>query len=192
MSINLVKGQKIDLTKGNPGLQSILVGLGWDPVKKKGLFGGLKRDLDADASVLLLNKNGKLLETVYFGNLGSNDGSVIHSGDNLTGSGRGDDEQIRVNLSKISSKVDKLVFVVNIYSAHMRNQDFGMVENAFIRVEDQSKDQELARFNLTEDYSGKTALIVGEIYRHENEWKFAAIGEGTRDGSIDSLASQYR
>lgn len=192
LSINLVKGQKIDLTKGNPGLQKLLIGLGWDPVKKKGLFGSFKQDLDADASVLLLDENDTLTEIVYYGKLTSKDKSVQHSGDNLTGSGKGDDEQIQVDLKAVSPRINKLVFVVNIYQAHNRKQDFGMVTNAFIRVENSSNGEELARFNLTDDYSGKTALIVGEIYRYGNEWKFAAIGEGTKDGSLDELSRRYR
>lgn len=194
MAINLVKGQKIDLTKGNPGLQSLLVGLGWDPIKKKGgFFSSFKTsDLDADASVLLLDQNEKFVEAVYFGNLQSSDGSIQHTGDNLTGDGDGDDEQILVNLKAISPNINKLVFIVNIYQAHARKQDFGMVENAFIRVENRSNGEELVRFNLTDDYNGKTALVVGEIYRHNGEWKFAAVGEGTQDGSLKDLANRYR
>ncbi len=194
MSISLVKGQKIDLTKGKAGLSKLLVGLGWDPIKKKkGLFGSISSaNLDADASVLLLDETGKLVETVYYGNKISSNGSIRHSGDNLTGHGDGDDEQIVVDLQSIPAHVHRLVFTVNIYAAHSRKQDFGMVENAYIHIEDVNDHTDLARFNLTDDYSGKTAIIVGEIDRHGGEWKFSAVGQGTNDGSINEMSRHYR
>lgn len=204
MAINLVKGQKIDLTKGRDSLSSIMVGLGWDPVQTKksggflsGLLGGGGAggpDIDCDASVIMLNENGKLASKenlIYFGNKRSKDGSVAHSGDNLTGEGEGDDETINVDLKKISPSVHRLVFVVNIYNAKKKNQDFGMIENAFIRLVDNQSKEELIHYNLTENYSGKTALITGELYRQGSEWKFAAIGEGTTDPDIGSIANQY-
>ncbi len=200
MAINLQKGQRVDLTKGNTGLSKILVGLGWDPVQKSGkgmlgsLFGGGAPNIDCDASVLMLNENGKLgskKDLIYFGNLRSNCGSVIHSGDNLTGDGHGDDEQITVELSKIPTNIHKLIFVVNIYDCMRRKQDFGHIGNAFIRIVNTGNNQEMMKFNLTEDYSGKTTLIAGEIYRHNGEWKFSATGEGTNDTSLSEIAKKY-
>lgn len=198
MSINLVKGQKIDLTKNNSGLKKLLVGLGWDSVKqeKRGFFnfGHAQADIDVDASVFML-RNDKLAskqDIVYFGNLKSKCGGVIHTGDNLTGDGDGDDEQILVDLSKIPQDVNKLVFVTNIYECIKRKQNFGMIENAFIRIADCNNNQNIAMFNLTEDYNGKTALVVGELYRHDSEWKFNAIGEGTQDTCISDMLKKYR
>ncbi len=202
MGISLQKGQRIDLTKGNAGLSRIMVGLGWDPVDKGSsggffskLFGGSAGpDIDCDASVLMLDESGKLRkkeDLIYFGNLKSNCGSVVHTGDNLTGDGDGDDEQIIVELNRIPSNIQKLVFVVNIYDCIKRNQDFGHIQNAFIRVVNGANNQEMIRYNLTEDYAGKTTLMVGEIYRHGGEWKFAAIGEGTRDASLGEIANKY-
>lgn len=197
MSISLVKGQRIDLTKNNSGLKNLLVGLGWDPVEvKRGLFFKRKTapDIDLDASVLML-KDDKLQnkeDLIYFGNLKSKCGGVIHTGDNLTGEGEGDDEQILVDLSKINPKVNKLVFVINIYACESRKQDFGMIKNAYIRIADNISQKELIRYNLTDDYSGKTALIVGEVYKHNGEWKFAALGEGTNHTRISDIAADYK
>lgn len=197
MSISLQKGQRIDLTKGNAGLSKLMVGLGWDPVKakKSGFFGlgGGAPNIDCDASVLML-ENDRFTENknlIYFGKLKSNCGSVKHTGDNLTGDGDGDDEQILVDLQKVPSHINKLVFVVNIYDCKKRNQDFGMIENAFIRVVNMDNKQELIKFNLSEDYSGKTSLIVAEIYRHGEEWKFAAVGTGTNDGKVGDLVQRF-
>lgn len=202
MAINLQKGQRIDLTKGNDGLSKILVGLGWDPVRNKGgggfltsLFGigNSQANIDCDASVLMLDSNNKLYKKenlIYFGNLRSLCGSVIHTGDNITGEGDGDDEKIIVDLKKIPSNIHKLVFVVNIYDCIKRRQDFGLIENAFIRVVDDSNN-EMIRYNLSNDYAGKTTLIVGEIYRNNEEWKFAAIGEGTNDSSLGEISRKY-
>ncbi|WP_395894286.1 TerD family protein [Bacillus safensis subsp. safensis] len=199
MAITLEKGQRIDLTKGKTGLTNILVGLGWDPVSQGGGFlgklfgGGGGADVDCDASVLML-KNDKFTENkdlIYFGNLKSKCGSVEHTGDNLTGEGDGDDEQVLVNLSKVPVNVNKLVFVVNIYDALRRNQHFGMIQNAYIRIVDRSNNQELVKYNLKDDYAGKTSLIVGELYRHENEWKFAALGNGTNDAKLADITRNY-
>jgi stress response protein SCP2 len=204
MAINLQKGQRVDLTKGNPGLSKILVGLGWDPVQKSGggggLFGGLfggggsGANVDCDASVIMLGGNDKLQnnnDVIYFGNLKSKDGSVIHSGDNLTGDGDGDDEQVTIELGRVPGHVEKLVFVVNIYDAVKRKQHFGMIRNAFIRVVNPTNNQELIKYNLTDDYSGKTSLIVGEIYRHGNDWKFAAVGTGTNASGLSEVVRSY-
>lgn len=195
MAINLSKGQKIDLTKGNPGLTTLKVGLGWDEIKKRGFFGSKSVDIDCDASVLLLNEAGKLghkKNLVYYGNLKHDSRSVIHQGDNLTGEGDGDDEVIVITLPKVPAEFHRLLFVVNIYDAKSRKLDFGMIENAFIRVVNDSNNVELARYNLSEDYKGKTALYVGEVYRHGGEWKFAAIGQGTNDYSLTDVVNKYK
>ena len=196
MSINLSKGDKIDLKKSNPGLSNILVGLGWDPVQQSGggffksLFGGGQADIDCDASVFMLNQEGKLSgikDLIYFGNLKSACKSVLHTGDNLTGEGTGDDEQILVNLDKVPSNIHKLLFVVNIYNCVDRKQHFGMIEHAYIRVEDQGNKKEIAKYNLSDNYSEKTTLIVGAIYRKDGSWQFKAIGEGTKDAGLKEV-----
>ena len=202
MSISLVKGQKIDLTKGSKGLSELMVGLGWDPIEKKSsgimgsLFGNKQAEIDCDASVVMLNANEKLenkFDLVYYGNLRSKEDSVIHKGDNLTGGGEGDDEQITLDLNRIPERIKKLVFVVNIYDCQKRNQDFGMIKNAFIRVLDLKGNKELLKFNLTDDYNGKTSLVVGEIYRDSsNEWKFNAVGQATNDKSLSEIVSKYK
>ncbi|MBS4190923.1 TerD family protein [Bacillus sp. FJAT-49705] len=201
MAINLQKGQSVDLTKGNPGLSKILVGLGWDPVQSKGggLFGSLfggggGQNVDCDASVLMLGENEKIRnnsDVIYFGNLKSNDGSVQHTGDNITGDGDGDDEQILIDLNRVPSQIQKLVFVVNIYDSLKRKQHFGMIQNAFIRIVNSATNQELIHFNLTDDYSGKTCLVAGEIYRHGGDWKFAAIGTGTTAPGLADVVRSY-
>lgn len=201
MSINLSKGDKIDLKKSNPGLSNILVGLGWDPVQQSGggffksLFGGGQADIDCDASVFMLNQEGKLSgikDLIYFGNLKSACKSVLHTGDNLTGEGTGDDEQILVNLDKVPSNIHKLLFVVNIYNCVDRKQHFGMIENAYIRVEDQGNKKEIAKYNLSDNYSEKTTLIVGAIYRKDGSWQFKAIGEGTKDAGLKVMQNLDR
>lgn len=201
MAISLQKGQKIDLTKGNAGLSELIIGLGWDPVEQSGgggflggLFGNKKAEIDCDASVLLLDANGKFSNKdniIYFNHLKSVCGSVTHLGDNLTGGGDGDDEQIIIQLQRVPSEIHKIVFVVNIYDCQKRKQDFGMIKNAFIRVVDKANLQEITRYNLTENYAGKTALIVGEVYRHQGEWKFGAIGESTQDFSLSAVVQRY-
>ena len=202
MAINLQKGQRVDLTKSNPGLTKIMVGLGWDPVQSGGgggLFGSLfggggAPNIDCDASVIMLGENDKLRnnkDVIYFGNLRSNDGSVQHSGDNLTGDGEGDDEQIMIDLSRVPSHIQKLVFVVNIYDCVKRKQHFGMIRNAFIRVVNPATNQELIHYNLTDNYSGLTCLVTGEIYRLGNEWKFAAIGSGTNAAGLSEIVRSY-
>lgn len=204
MSINLQKGQRIDLTKGNAGLNEIMVGLGWDPAEQPksgggflgGLFGGgggKVANIDCDASAILL-KNDRLAareDVVYFGNLNVLNGAVAHAGDNLTGAGEGDDEQIVVRLKSIPADYNRLIFVVNIYDAANRNQHFGMIRNAFIRIVDKSTGKELLKYNLTDDYANQRTLITGEIYRHGDDWKFAAIGTGTQDNSIGDAIRQY-
>ncbi|OCS83381.1 TerD family protein [Caryophanon tenue] len=202
MVVNLQKGQRVDLTKGNAGLSRLQVGLGWDPVEQKksgGLFGGLfggggGANIDCDASVIML-EDDRLVnqeDVVYFGRKTSVDGSIKHSGDNLTGEGAGDDETIFIELGQVPAKYNKLVFVVNIYDAKKRNQDFGMIRNAYIRVLNPSTNEELIRYNLSDDYAGQTALITGEIYRSGSDWKFAAVGTGTTDDGLSGLVNRYR
>jgi tellurium resistance protein TerD len=201
MGINLKKGQKVDLSKKGETLDQIHVGLGWDAVRQGGggfmskLFGGGAPDIDCDASVLMLDENEKLDSSknlVFFRNLESKCKSVKHMGDNLTGEGEGDDEVIHVFLQKVPANIHKLVFVVNIYNCHSRKQHFGMIQNAFIRIVDKKSGNELLRYQLNEDYKDKTALIAGEIYRHQGEWKFNAMGIGTNDSTIESIANKYK
>lgn len=213
MTINLTKGQKIDLTKNNPGLAVLKVGLGWEPnigrsgeIKSKSLLSSLTRrisegtekirgaNFDLDSSIFLVDANEKRVDTVYYGHLDGPNGCIKHHGDNLTGRGtKGTDkENITVDLTKIPSNVNKLVFVVNIYECKSRNQHFGMVEDAFIHINDANTGNELCRFNLTDDYNNKTALMVGEIYRYSGEWKFYAVGEGTNDVSLSEMSNKYR
>ena len=195
MSVNLQKGQKVDLTKGNAGLKTLIVGLGWDEAPKKFSLFAKQEDIDCDASVLLINAQTKKLagavDVVYFGNLTHRSGAVRHCGDNLTGAGDGDDEQIIVELTKVPETYDRLVFTVNIYQAQQRKQHFGMIRNAFIRVVDADTGSELCKYNLSENYDGKTAMIFGEVYRYNGEWKFGAIGEPTTDNSISETANRY-
>lgn len=202
MSISLKKGQRIDLTKDNAGLNSLLIGLGWDPAEPAkakggllgGLFGGAKQaSVDCDSSVIML-KDDRLHDkndVVFFGNLSVLNGAVKHTGDNVTGEGKGDDEQVLVQLKSIPTEYNRLVFVVNIYDAVKRNQHFGMIKNAYIRIVDQSTNRELLKYNLSDDYADQKTLITGEIYRNGNEWKFAALGNGTTDGSLSDIIKKY-
>ena len=194
MVVNLQKGQRVDLTKGNAGLNRIVVGLGWDPVEqKKGWFSSAPVNIDCDSSVIML-QNDRLSDNqdiVYFGRLKSECGSVVHSGDNLTGQGNGDDETIIVSLNDVPAKYNKLVFVVNIYDSYNRKQHFGMIRNAYIRIINPTNNQELIRYNLSDDYDGQTSLITGEIYRHNDEWKFAALGNSTQDRSVSELCTRF-
>ena len=194
MSISLQKGQKVSLSKDNAGLSKVVIGLGWDEVKRKGgLFSRKPDPIDCDASALML-QNGRLvdkMDIIYFGNLQHPTGTVQHMGDNLTGAGDGDDEQIVVDLARIPAQYDRIVLVVNIYQAVQRRQHFGLIENAFIRLVDARNNNEMCKYNLSEDYSGMTAMIFGEVYRHNGEWKFNAIGQGTNDPGIGDLIQRY-
>lgn len=194
MSVSLQKGQKVSLSKDNAGLSKVLVGLGWDEVEqKRGLFAPKPQAIDCDASAIMLigGKATDKSDIVYFGNLKHKSGTVQHLGDNLTGAGDGDDEQIIVDLASIPSQYDRIVVVVNIYQAIQRQQHFGMIRNAFIRIVDGKTNAEMCRYNLTDDYSNMTALIFGEIYRHNGEWKFNAIGQGTTDPGLPELVNRY-
>ena len=195
MSVNLQKGQKVELRKTDGGsLRRVMVGLGWDEVQRKGGFFAPKpADIDCDASAFLCI-NGRLMGTddvVYFGNLRHKTNAVQHMGDNLTGAGEGDDEQIMVDLTALPESYDKVVFVVNIYQAMQRGQHFGMIQNAFIRICDAESRQELCKYNLSENYDGMTAMVFGELYRHKGTWKFNAIGQPTRDNSVGDLAKRF-
>lgn len=196
MSVNLQKGQKVDLTKGNAGLKSLVVGLGWDEAPKKFSLFSKQEDIDCDASAILINgQTGKLngpIDVVYYGQLMHRSGAVRHCGDNLTGEGDGDDEQIIVELNKVPAEYSKIVFVVTIYQARERKQQFGMIRNAFIRIVDADTGTELCKYNLSENYEGKTAMIFGEVYRYNNEWKFGAIGEPTNDNGIADMAARFQ
>ncbi len=202
MSVNLQKGQKVELRKNNGGtLRKVMVGLGWDEAKpeKKGFFSSLfgsnnlNNDIDCDASAILC-VDGKLVnnrDVVFFNNLNHSSRAVKHMGDNLTGAGDGDDEQIFVDLENLPGNYDKIVFVVNIYQARQRNQHFGMIRNAFIRICDAESGKEICKYNLSENYNNMTAMIFGELYRYNSEWKFNAIGQATQDNDISSLAARY-
>lgn len=199
MAVSLTKGQKVSLSKEKAGLDKIIVGLGWDAKaeKKGGFLSSLLSstpDIDCDASVFML-KNDKLTnggDIIYFGNLKHSSKSVQHMGDNLTGDGDGDDEQIVISLSQVPEEYNKIVFVVNIYSAVSRKQHFGMIQNAFIRLVDTRDNQEILKYNLSDDYTNMTAMIFGEVYRHEGEWKFNALGQGTQDPGLRELAARYQ
>lgn len=187
MAISLSKGGNVSLTKEAPGLKNIRVGLGWDVRLTEGAA------FDLDASVFMLNPAGKVrsdADMIFYNNLKSVDGSVEHLGDNLTGAGEGDDEVVNVALDKIPAEVEKLAFVITIHEAETRKQNFGMVSKAFARIVNDVGGTELARFDLTEDMSTETAMIVGEVYRHANEWKFRAVGQGSA-GGLGALAKNY-
>ena len=195
MSVNLQKGQKVELRKSGGGaLRRVMVGLGWDEVqRKRGFFAPRPQDIDCDASAFLCQGGHlKVIEDiVYFGNLKHKSGAVRHMGDNLTGAGEGDDEQILVDLTSLPAQYDKLVFVVNIYQAMQRRQHFGMIRNCFIRICDAETNQELCRYNLSENYDNMTAMVFGELYLYNGGWKFNAIGQPTQDNSVGDLAKRF-
>jgi tellurium resistance protein TerD len=180
VSVTLSKGGNVSLSKEAPGLTAVVIGLGWQARTSSGA------DFDLDASALMLGADGKVLSDehfVFFNNLTSPDGSVEHSGDDLTGgSGQSDDEQIKVNLLTVPAEVQTIVIAVSIYDADNRQQSFGQVRTAFIRVVNQTDDREITRYDLTEDASTETAMIFGELYRRDAEWKFRAVGQGYSDG----------
>ena len=201
MSISLQKGQKVSLTKeSKEGLNKVVVGLGWDevqPAGKGGLFGALfsapAQAIDCDASAILL-QNGKLVDgkdVIYFGNLQHRSGAVKHMGDNLTGAGDGDDEQIFVDLQNVPYDIGTIVFAVNIYDALNRNQHFGMIRNAFIRVVDYERNIELCRFNLNENYNNMTALVAGALMRTDNGWEFITDGNAARVESLVNVVAAF-
>ncbi|MGW2859529.1 TerD family protein [Streptomyces sp. NPDC001205] len=187
MGVSLGKGGNVSLSKEAPGLTAVTVGLGWDVRTTTGT------DHDLDASALLCNESGKVLSDshfVFYNNLTSPDGSVQHTGDNLTGEGEGDDETINIDLTRVPGPVAKIVFPVSIHDAQARGQSFGQVRNAYIRVINQAGGAELARYDLSEDASTETAMVFGELYRHGAEWKFRAVGQGYASG-LSGIASDY-
>ncbi|AMQ04826.1 MULTISPECIES: TerD family protein [Sporosarcina] len=188
MAISLSKGQKVDLTKSNPGLTNITVGVGWDTNKYDG-----GQDFDLDSSIFLLNAAGVCAnekDFVFFNNLEGGNGSVVHTGDNLTGEGDGDDEQVKVSLSTVPTTVERIAFAITIHDAEQRSQNFGQVSNSYVRIVNDANGEELIRYDLGEDFSIETAVVVGELYRHGSEWKFNAIGSGYQ-GGLGSLVKDY-
>lgn len=187
MAVNLQKGGNTSLTSSNPGLKKIIVGLGWDGRATAG------DDFDLDASAFVLSETGKVRsddDFIFYNNATSQCGAVKHMGDNRTGDGDGDDEQVEIDLSKIQSDVKKIAVCVSIHEAVSRRQNFGMVQNAFIRVVDSGNNDELARFDLSEDFSIETSVVFGEIYKHNEEWKFKAVGQGF-SGGLENLLSHF-
>lgn len=196
MGINLQKGQRISLKKEAPSLNRLMCALGWDVVDRSNSLNAMfKADYDLDASVLCLDKTDQLKgnsNVVYFGNLTHQSGAITHLGDNLTGAGDGDDEQIIVDLPKIPPDISKLVFVVNIYDAVKRKHDFGQVENAFVRLVNLDNNQEIARYTLSgNEYQGKTTMELAEVYRHNDEWKMAAVGNGLELDGLQQVVNHY-
>ena len=188
MPINLTKGQKVDLTKGTPGLTKLMVGLGWDVNAFDSGY-----DFDLDASAFMVGSNGKCpteKEFIFYSNLEHPSESFKHMGDNLTGEGEGDAEQIEVDLSKVPANIERIAFTVTIYDADVRRQNFGQVQNAYIHIQDMVSGADLIRYDLGEDFSIETAIVVGELYRHNGEWKFNAIGSGFQ-GGLAALCSHY-
>jgi len=188
MAVNLKKGQKVDLTKTNPGLTKITVGLGWDTNKYDGGF-----EFDLDAVAFLLSDTGKVSsekEFIFYNNPKHTSEAVIYSGDNRTGVGEGDDETINIDLAKVPNNIQRISFAVTIYDAEKRKQNFGQVSNAFIRVINQVTNEELIRYDLGEDFSIETAVIIADLYRHGSDWKFNAIGSGFQ-GGLTALCNNF-
>ncbi|WP_455542820.1 TerD family protein [Intestinibacter sp.] len=188
MAITLSKGQKVSLTKGNPGLKNIVVGLGWDTNKYDGGF-----DFDLDSAAFLLGESGKVnsdTDFIFYNNLKHSSGAVEHLGDNLTGEGDGDDEQVKVDLSLVPQNINKIAFTVTIHEALERRQNFGQVSNSYVRVFNADTNEELLKYELGEDFSIETAIVVCEIYRHNGEWKFNALGSGF-EGGLEALCKNF-
>ena len=187
MSVSLSKGGNVSLAKADPTMTKVLMGLGWDPRATDGL------DFDLDASAFLLTSTGKVRgdnDFIFYNNLSDAAQSVVHAGDNRTGAGDGDDESLKVDLTKIPAEVDKIAFTVTIHDAEARRQSFGQVGGAFIRLVNDATGVEVARYDLSEDASTETAMIFGELYRHNNEWKFRAVGQGYA-GGLKAMCDQY-
>lgn len=183
MAVNLTKGATVSLKKEAPNLKRVLIGLGWDPIKS--VFN--TSSMDIDASVIIIDNNGKS-KLVYFGKLNYHSGAIRHYGDNLTGDGDGDDEQIEINLDQLPDKVTCLSIIINIYSAYSRKQHFGKVKNCFVHAMDMDTKRELVRYNIDGDYDGKTGIFVADIYRNDkNEWEFKAIGDGVKVAGISDM-----
>ncbi|MBO5287493.1 MAG: TerD family protein [Clostridia bacterium] len=196
MSVNLRKGEKVNLRKPEGGgeLRRVMVGLGWDEVEQKKTLFFTPKPIDCDASAILCI-NGKLKgidDVVYYGNLNHKSGAVAHMGDNITGEGDGDDEQISIDLKTIPSQYDRIVIVVNIYDANARRQHFGLIQNAFVRVFDVDTNKEICKYDLSENYDGMTTVICGELVKEGNEWKFNAVGQANKDPNLQTIISRYR
>lgn len=193
MAINLEKGQRISLSKEAPGLTKLMCGLGWDVAKRSG--GSNTPECDLDASVICLDSNDNVRDksnVIYFGNLSHQSGAITHLGDNLTGVGEGDDEQIIIDLTRLPKEITKLVFTVNIFECVARKQDFSLVQNAFVRLVNTSNNQELAKYKLSgSEYKGMTGMLMAEIYNHNNEWKMSAVGNGVRANGLGELVKSY-
>ncbi|MBP8027694.1 MAG: TerD family protein [Acinetobacter sp.] len=187
MAISLNKGGNLSLSKTDPSLNQVLIGLGWDARATDGA------DFDLDASAFLLAANDKVrgeTDFIFYNQTRSPEGSVEHTGDNRTGEGDGDDEAVKINLAKVPADVQKIAITVTIHDAENRGQNFGQVQNAFIRVVNDQTNVEIVRFDLNEDYSTETAMIFGELYRHNGEWKFRAVGQGY-NGGLRAMCGQY-
>ncbi|NGZ74870.1 TerD family protein [Saccharibacillus alkalitolerans] len=188
MTISLSKGQRIDLTKTNPGLKKIMIGLGWDTNKYSS-----GADYDLDASVFLLHEDGRakgIEDFVFYNNPKTPNGAIVHTGDNRTGEGEGDDEQILVDFSLVPANITRLGITVTIHDAEARAQNFGQVSNAFVRVVDEQDNREVLRYDLGEEFSVETAVVICELYRHGEDWKFQAIGSGFA-GGLAALCKNY-
>ncbi len=187
MAISLNKGGNLSLTKTDPSLTKLLIGLGWDERVTSG------SEFDLDASAFLLSATGRVRgdhDFIFYNQLKSDNGAVEHMGDNRTGAGDGDDEVIKVNLSLVPADIEKIILTVTIHDANVRSQNFGQIANAFIRVVNEDTGNEVVRFDLAEDYSIETAMVFGEVYRYNNEWKFRAVGQGY-SGGLAAMCSQY-
>lgn len=188
MAVSLEKGQKVDLTKTHKGLKNIVIGLGWD-VNKYDTGEGF----DLDASAFILNESDKVRsdsDFIFYNNATGAGGAIQHTGDNTTGEGEGDDEQLKIDLSKLPDDVGKIAFAITIHDSGNRNQTFGQVSNAFVRIVNEADNEELVRYDLGEDFSVETAVVVGELYSHNGEWKFAAVGSGF-EGGLNSLCQNF-
>lgn len=182
MSVSLKKGQGVNLKKDAPNLKRVLIGLGWDPEKKF-----LGPDMDIDASIICIDGNGHKESVVYYGNLRHSSGAIRHYGDNLTGDGDGDDEQIEIRLDDIPARISRLAVIINIYYAYSRNQDFGKVKNCFVHASDLDTGNELVRYDIDGNFDKQTGIFVADIYRYNGEWKFKAIGEGVKVADINEM-----
>jgi tellurium resistance protein TerD len=188
VAVSLSKGQKVDLTKTNPGMTKVIVGLGWDVNKYDG-----GHDFDLDSSVFLLGESGKVSsesDFVFYNNTSGGNGSVVHTGDNRTGEGAGDDEQVNIDLANVPASIQRITFTITIHDGEARSQNFGQVSNSYVRIVNEATGEELIRYDLGEDFSIETALVVAELYRHNGEWKFSAIGSGYQ-GGLAALATDF-
>lgn len=187
MAISLQKGGNVNLSKTDPNLKQVLLGLGWDARSTDGV------DFDLDASIFMVTEGGRVRsdsDFIFYGQLRSPCGAIEHTGDNRTGAGDGDDEALKIKLDQVPAAITRLVVAVTIHEAHARKQNFGMVHDAFIRLVNLETNVEITRFDLSEDYSTETAMIFGEVYRHGGEWKFKAVGQGYA-GGLRALAIQH-